>query len=127
MVALGGGGEVRFECLRCGKASKVERIQTVQPRCAACGGRTGVLGDIGQGTLTSRLRRNFSIGTEHDSDITFECLGCGETSRVEKVYVLRPGCLHCGAVSGLLVESGSAGEIGLLVAGALLGLMDPNP
>jgi transcription elongation factor Elf1 len=123
-VALGGGGGVRFECLRCGRASDVEPIQTVQPRCGACGGRTGVLGDIGQGTLTSRLRRNFRIGSAHAGDITFECLTCGETTRVEKVYVLQPKCLHCGAESGLLVEKGSAGEIGMLIAGALLSVMD---
>ena len=126
-MALDAGGEVRFECLRCGKASKVERIETVQPRCGACGGRTGVLGDIGQGTLTSRLRRSFNIAAGHAGDIAFECLSCGETSQVEKIYVLQPKCLHCGAVSGLLVEGGSAGEIGLLIAAAALSAIDPNP
>jgi len=120
-------GDVRFESLRCGKASKVEPVQTVQPRCGACGARTGVLGDIGQGTLTSRLRRNFSIGTGHAGDIDFECLSCGETTRVEKIYVLKPECLHCGATSGLLVEGGSPEAIGLLIAGALLAAMDLNP
>ena len=105
------GGEIRFECLRCGKASKVEKIDTIRPRCGKCGSRTGVLGDIGQGTLTSRLRRNFSIGAGHADDIDFECLSCGETTKVEKVTVLQPKCLHCGAVSGLLVEGGAAGEM----------------
>ena len=120
-------GEVRFECLRCGKASKVERIPTVHARCGACGGRTGVLGDIGQGTLTSRLRRNFNIGVEQAGDVTFECLTCGETTKVERIYVLQPKCLHCGAVSGLLVDDGVAGGVGLLIAGTLLGMMDLNP
>ena len=123
------GGEIRFECLRCGKASKVEKLQTIQPRCGKCGGRTGVLGDIGQGTLTARLRRNFNIGADHAGDISFECLSCGETTKVEKVYVLQPRCLHCGAVSGLLVEGGAAGELALLIAGAMLTMlwtMDPG-
>jgi Zn finger protein HypA/HybF involved in hydrogenase expression len=111
-VALDFAGDVRFECLRCGKASKVEPLPTVQPRCGSCGGHTGVLGDIGQGSLTSRLRRKFNISAEHAGDIDFECLTCGQTSRVEKIYVLRPQCPHCGAVSGLLVEGGSAGKIG---------------
>lgn len=119
-------GEVRFECLRCGKASKVEKLQTIQPRCGKCGGTTGILGDIGQGTLTARLRRNFRIGGDYSEDISFECLGCGETTRVEKIYVLQPRCLHCSATSGLLVEDGRAGEIGMIVAGALLGLIDPG-
>ena len=122
------GGEIRFECLRCGKASKVEKLQTVQPRCGKCGGRTGVLGDIGQGTLTSRLRRNFNIGVEHADDISFECLSCGETTKVGKVYVLQPKCLHCGTVSGLLVEGGAAGGLALLIAGAMLWtVVDPGP
>ena len=120
-------GEVRFECLRCGKASKVQALQTVRPRCGKCGARTGVLGDIGQGTLTSRLRRNFNITADHAGDIDFECLACGETTKVEKVTVLEPKCLHCGAVSGLLVEGGTAGEIGLLVAAAVLWAVDPGP
>jgi hypothetical protein len=121
------GGEIRFECLRCGKASKVEKVQTIRPRCGKCGGRTGVLGDIGQGTLTSRLRRNFNIGADHAGDIDFECLDCGETTKVEKVCVLQPSCLHCGAVSGLLVEGGAAGEIGLLIACAALWAIDLGP
>ena len=127
-MALDAGGEVRFECLRCGKASKVEPLPTIQPRCGACGGGTGVLGDIGQGSLTSRLRRSFNIATEHAGDIRFECLTCGETTRVERIYVLQPKCLHCGAVSGLMVEGNSAGEIGLLIAAAvILSAMSLNP
>jgi len=105
------GSEIRFECLRCGKASKVEQLHTVRPRCGKCGSATGVLGDIGQGTLTSRLRRNFNLGADPAGDVDFECLACGETTKLEKVTVLQPRCLHCGAVSGLLVEGGSAGEI----------------
>jgi Zn finger protein HypA/HybF involved in hydrogenase expression len=120
-------GEMRFECLRCGKASEVEKLRTIRPRCGKCGSSTGILGDIGQGTLTSRLRRNFHIGVDHADDIDFECLSCGETTKVEKVLVLQPKCLHCGAISGLLVEGGTAGEIGLLVAGALLWAVDPGP
>lgn len=128
VVSVDYGGELRFECLRCGKASKVEKLQTIRPRCGKCGARTGVLGDIGQGTLTSRLRREFNIGADHAGDINFECLACGETTQVEKVYVLQPRCLHCGAVSGLLVEGGAAaGEIGLLVAAAVLWAVDPGP
>ena len=125
-MALDDGGEVRFECLRCGKASSVEKLQTIQPRCGKCGARTGVLGDIGQGSLTARLRRNFRIGADYDGDINFECLECGETTTVEKITVLRPRCLHCGAVSGLLVEGGTAGGIGMLLAATLLGLIDPG-
>jgi Zn finger protein HypA/HybF involved in hydrogenase expression len=103
-------GEIRFECLRCGKASKVEQLQTIQPRCGKCGAGTGVLGDIGQGSLTSRLRRGFRIGGDYPDDIKFECLTCGETTPVEKIYVLQPKCLYCGALSGLLVEGDPAGE-----------------
>jgi Zn finger protein HypA/HybF involved in hydrogenase expression len=125
-VALDFGGEIRFECLRCGKASKVEKLQTIRPRCGKCGGLTGVLGDIGQGTLTARLRRNFRLAGDYAGDIDFECLSCGETTTVEKVYVLQPKCQHCGAVSGLLVEGAPPGEVGLLVAGALLGVIDPT-
>jgi Zn finger protein HypA/HybF involved in hydrogenase expression len=124
---LESAGEARFECLRCGKASKVERIQTLRPQCGKCGSRTGVLGDIGQGTLTSRLRRSFNIGGDYAGDVPFECLSCGETTTVEKIDVLQPRCLHCGAVSGLLVESdGFSGAAGLLMAAALLGLIDPG-
>jgi len=121
---VGGGGEIRFECLRCGKASEVERLQTVQPRCAKCGARTGVLGDIGQGSLTSRLRRNFRLGTGHDGDINFECLSCGETTRLEKIWVLQPKCTHCGATSGLVVESGPAAGIGIVLACALVAMLN---
>ncbi len=119
-------GEIRFECLRCGKASTVEKLQTLQPRCGKCGARTGVLGDIGQGSLTARLRRNFHIGTDHDGDINFECLECGESTTMEKIYVLQPRCLHCGAMSGLLVEGGASGAVGMLLAATLLGMIDPG-
>lgn len=126
-MALDFGGEVRFECLTCGKASKVEKLQTIRPRCGKCGSGTGIIGDIGQGTLTARLRRNFRIGGDYGGDINFECLTCGDVTAVEKVYVLQPKCLHCSAVSGLLVEEGPSGEIGAVVAGTLLGLIDPGP
>lgn len=125
-MALESPDDVRFECLGCGKASKVEKLQTIQPRCGKCGSGTGVIGDIGQGTLTSRLRRNFRIGGDYSGDITFECLRCGETTKVEKVYVLQPKCLHCGAVSGVLVEGGGSGAIGAALAATLLGLVDPG-
>jgi Zn finger protein HypA/HybF involved in hydrogenase expression len=118
---------VRFECLGCGKDSKVERLQTIQPRCGKCGSVTGVIGDIGQGTLTARLRRNFRIGGDYDGEIKFECLTCGETTDVEKVIVLQPKCLHCGAVSGLLVEGAPPAALGVLLASALLGMLDPGP
>jgi transcription elongation factor Elf1 len=107
VVNLDDGDEIRFECLRCGRASKVEKLLTIRPRCGKCGGGTGVLGDIGQGTLTSRLRRNFNLGGDYGGDINFECLTCGETTVVEKTYVLQPKCQYCGAVSGLLVETGA--------------------
>lgn len=102
-------GDVRFECLRCGEISPVERLETIRPRCARCGGATGVLGDIGQGTLTARLRRNFHIGADPAGDTKFECLTCGETTTLERIRVLQPKCLKCGAVSGLLVESAPPG------------------
>jgi Zn finger protein HypA/HybF involved in hydrogenase expression len=126
-VAVDYANGIRFECLSCGKASSVERLQTIQPHCGKCGATTGVLGDIGQGTLTARLRRNFRIGGDYADDIKFECLTCGETTQVEKVYVLQPKCLHCGAVSGLLVEGPTIpGAVGLLLAGALMALLDPG-
>lgn len=79
-------------------------MPAARPRCANCGAATGVLGDIGQGTLTARLRRNFTLGGEFAGEIPFECLRCGETTILEKIRVLQPKCPHCGAVSGLIVE-----------------------
>ena len=123
-MALEPDGEIRFECLRCGKASKVEKMQTLRPQCGKCGSKTGVLGDIGQGTLTSRLRRNFNLGGDYAGDVPFECLTCGETTTVEKVTVLQPRCAYCGAASGLLVDgNGPPGVVGVLVAAALLSLI----
>ena len=117
---------ISFECLHCGKASKVEKLQTLQPRCGKCGSGTGVIGDIGEGTLTSRLRRNFRIGGEYGKDPSFECLTCGESTKLETIYVLRPECSYCGAKSGLLVERTPGGEIGAVVAAGLAGLLARN-
>ena len=99
-------GEVRFECLRCGKVSRIERLEALQPRCSQCGSGTGVLGDIGQGTLEERLRRRSAPGgTDHD-DINFECLRCGTVTLVRKMEVARPGCTHCGSRDGVVVNGG---------------------
>jgi Zn finger protein HypA/HybF involved in hydrogenase expression len=99
-------GEVRFECLRCGKVSRIERLEALQPRCSQCGSGTGVLGDIGQGTLEERLRRRSGPGGAHHDDINFECLRCGTVTLVRKMEVVRPGCVHCGSGDGVVVNGG---------------------
>jgi DNA-directed RNA polymerase subunit RPC12/RpoP len=99
-------GDVRFECLRCGKISRIARIEAPPPRCSKCGSGTGVLGDIGQGTLQERLRRqNAPRGGDHD-DVNFECLRCGTVTAVRKMEVVRPACLHCGSRDGVMVNGG---------------------
>jgi transcription elongation factor Elf1 len=96
---------VRFECLRCGKVSRIERVEAVAPRCSSCGSGTGVLGDIGQGTLEERLRRRSAPASPHD-DVNFECLRCGTLTLVRRMEANRPVCLHCGSKDGVVVDPG---------------------
>ena len=95
--------EVRFECLRCGKISPIERVNFVQPRCARCGSGTGVLGDIGQGTRASRSERGYVAGAG-TAATRFECLRCGEITSVHEAVAPRPACHHCGSKAGVIVE-----------------------
>jgi len=99
-------GDVRFECLRCGKISRIERIEALQPRCSQCGSGTGVLGDIGQGSIQDRLRRQDAPRAADYDNVNFECLRCGTVTLVRKMEVVRPGCLHCGARDGVVVNGG---------------------
>jgi transcription elongation factor Elf1 len=101
---VNGSGEIRFECLRCGKVSRVEPIEALQPRCSKCGSGTGVLGDIGQGTLEQRLRRKNAQGGADHEDINFECLRCGTVTLVRKMEAVRPGCVYCGCRDGVVVS-----------------------
>jgi Zn finger protein HypA/HybF involved in hydrogenase expression len=95
--------EVRFECLRCGKVSPIEGVKSIQPRCARCGSGTGVLGDIGQGTASSRRQRDYGSATKPGDPTRFECLRCGEVTTVRKITV-QSRCPHCGAKDGVIVE-----------------------
>jgi DNA-directed RNA polymerase subunit RPC12/RpoP len=95
--------EVRFECLRCGKISPIERVKFMQPRCGRCGSGTGVLGDIGQGTKSSRSERNYS-SDRATADTRFECLRCGEITTIKEIVAPHPICLHCGSKAGVMVE-----------------------
>ena len=97
-------GEVRFECLKCGKVSRIERVEGIQPRCSSCGAGTGVVGDIGQGTFQDRLRRMSAERAEAGGDVSFECLRCGTVTRVPRVEVIRPGCAHCGSGDGVVLD-----------------------
>jgi Zn finger protein HypA/HybF involved in hydrogenase expression len=99
--------EVRFECLRCGKISPIERVKFMQPRCGRCGSGTGVLGDIGQGTPTSRGARGYGAGGKGKTDTWFECLRCGEITTIGGIIAPRPNCLHCGSKAGVVVEGRS--------------------
>lgn len=99
-------GDVRFECLRCGKISRIERIEALQPRCSQCGSGTGVLGDIGQGSMQDRLRRQDSPRDADYDNVNFECLRCGTVTLVKKMAVVRPCCLHCGSRDGVVVNGG---------------------
>jgi Zn finger protein HypA/HybF involved in hydrogenase expression len=99
-------GEIRFECLRCGRVSRVEPIEALRPRCSKCGSGTGVLGDIGQGTLEERLRRRNAPRGADEKDINFECLSCGTVTLVRKMEAARPGCVHCGSKDGVVVSGG---------------------
>ena len=99
-------GDVRFECLRCGKVSRIERVQSVAPRCSNCGSGTGVLGDIGQGTLEDRLRRRSERSGPVNDDVNFECLRCGTVTLVKNMEAVRPACLHCGSKDGVVVSPG---------------------
>ena len=98
-------GEARFECLRCGRVSRIERIEALQPRCSKCGSGTGVLGDIGQGSVQDRLRRQNAPQAAQD-DVNFECLRCGTVTLVRKMEIVRPGCVHCGSKDGVVVNGG---------------------
>jgi transcription elongation factor Elf1 len=98
--------ETRFECLRCGKVSPIERVESVQPKCGRCGSGTGVVGDIGQGSRASRQQRGY--GSEpRGADTQFECLRCGEITAIQRVVTALPQCLHCGSRDGVVI----AGEI----------------
>lgn len=96
--------EVRFECLRCGKISPIERVKFTQPRCGRCGSGTGILGDIGQGTRAARVDR---AGARGAMDTRFECLRCGEITSVKDAIAPRPACQHCGSKAGVVVEGDS--------------------
>jgi len=101
-----GSEDARFECLRCGKVSRIERFKALQPRCSQCGSGTGVLGDIGQGTLEERLRRRSAPADAGHDDVNFECLRCGTVTLVRNMEVVRPGCAHCGSRDGVMVNGG---------------------
>ncbi len=96
--------DIRFECLQCGKTSLFgKKLQVTHPKCAKCGSMTGILGDIGQGSPGTRLRRNNREAGNPQRGATFECLICGHTAPLEAAEALRPKCLHCGALSGVVV------------------------
>ena len=97
-------GDVQFECLRCGKVSRVERVRGIQPRCSTCGSHTGVLGDIGHGTVEDRLRR-LSAAQSDTGNVTFECLRCGTVTQVVRLEIVSPGCAHCGSGDGVVLEA----------------------
>lgn len=100
-----GGDGIRFECLRCGKVSRMERVETTQPRCASCGSGTGVVGDIGQGSRQDRLRRSRPGASPHDG-VNFECLRCGAVTPLGAMEAIRPACQHCGSKDGVVVSDG---------------------
>jgi Zn finger protein HypA/HybF involved in hydrogenase expression len=100
------GSDVRFECLRCGQVSRIERAEAIQPRCSNCGSGTGVLGDIGQGTVNDRLRRMNAPPRSGQDDVNFECLRCGTVTLVKRMEAVRPACLHCGSKDGVVVDGG---------------------
>jgi DNA-directed RNA polymerase subunit RPC12/RpoP len=95
---------VRFECLRCGKVSRIERKEAVQPRCSNCGSGTGVLGDMGQGTAADRLRRASGSARPGHDGVNFECLRCGTVTLVREMEAAQPACLHCGSRDGVMVD-----------------------
>ena len=97
---------MRFECLRCGKVSRVDRMEAVQPRCSSCGSGSGVLGDIGQGTAADRMRRAGTPAHSGHDDVSFECLRCGTVTLVGKMQVMQPACIHCGSRDGVVVDAG---------------------
>lgn len=103
-MGVDGGSGMRFECLRCGKESRVEGVGAIQPRCASCGSGTGVLGDIGQGTRQAREGRRRS-GAQNNDDVNFECLRCGVVTPVKQMEVARPACAHCGSRDGVVVNA----------------------
>ena len=98
------GGEVRFECLRCGQVSRIE-LQGARPHCERCGSGTGVLGDIGQGTAKERADRRSGARASPGEDFNFECLRCGAITEVAQSETTRPACSHCGSKSGVIVGS----------------------
>ena len=105
-VGVDRSGDVRFECLRCGSVSRIERMEAVRPRCSGCGSGTGVLGDIGQGSVRDRMRRaNASPQAGYDN-VNFECLRCGTVTHVKGMEVVQPACLHCGSKDGVVVDAG---------------------
>jgi Zn finger protein HypA/HybF involved in hydrogenase expression len=101
-------GEIRFECLHCGKTSILDILRKAQPKCARCGSMTGVLGDIGQGTAAARRERS-STGAAGDraESVEFQCLSCGHATLLAKVDAPPPQCAHCGALSGVLTDRDS--------------------
>jgi Zn finger protein HypA/HybF involved in hydrogenase expression len=105
-VGVDRSGEARFECLRCGKASGIARIEAPRPRCSVCGSGSGVLGDIGQGSAQDRLRRASAASPAVHDNVNFECLRCGTVTGVGKMDVLQPACLHCGSKDGVVVDVG---------------------
>jgi len=105
-VGVDGNGNVRFECLRCGKVSRIGRTEAFRPRCSSCGSGTGVLGDIGQGTLEERLRRRRAASESEADGANFECLSCGTITLLKKMETARPACTHCGSKDGVIVDGG---------------------
>lgn len=81
-------------------------MEPVQPRCSKCGSGTGVLGDIGQGSLEDRLRRRNSPQAAGHDDVNFECLRCGAVTLMSKMEDKRPACIHCGSRDGVVVSGG---------------------
>jgi len=101
-------GEIRFECLHCGKASILEVLRRAQPKCARCGSMTGVLGDIGQGTAAARHERSTTGQAGGPAaSVEFQCLSCGHATLLPKVDTPPPKCAHCGALSGVLTDRDS--------------------
>ena len=98
-------GDIRFECLRCGKTSILENLHARQPKCARCGSGSGVLGDIGQGSPQARRQRaSKAEESRPNTAVGFDCLTCGHTTMVTVNNDPIPQCVHCGSLSGILVE-----------------------
>ena len=99
-------GDVVFECLRCGKTSILENSHVKQPKCARCGSGSGVLGDIGQGSPQARRERAAKADeVRPNAPVEFDCLTCGHMTMVTVSSEPVPQCVHCGSLSGILIEN----------------------